>query len=522
MAFSLKNFGDKAGQATKAFLGLDRVHTTSLSSSSYRGGNSPFSNSGWFFENSGAGPDIHFSYNGLNDIIAAYEQCAPVYSIVNKQSMAYINGRTKILNVTGRKKGEEASSEWANQVKTILARPNPIQNGRQFKAQIAIYMRLFGYCVILPIKKAGFPNAEAEELWIIPPYLCKFNLSKKAYFNLKNGWIESVEVKYGNEKTTFFPNQLIILRDITPGFDNIVLPGSPIKPLQQNISNLIGLYNSKGVLINYRGALGILSPEIDPAGAIGVDPKEQEALEIKLMNYGLRSHQTKFIIANSAMQWQQMGVPYRDLMLTEWAEDDTMVISDGLNFPFRLLASTKTSSMNGTEVESYKKILYQDFVLPFSEMINDQWNEVFDAVGNNALIFDDYSHVAVLQEDAVKKATARLILNQAMKIEYDNGLKTRSEWSVKLGDEPLPDEIGNVRSTDINPNIPLATIIGVGGIQGVIAVLTAAGIGREARIATLTTLFPITEAQATAMVVEEEPKEETGTTEENATPPPAG
>lgn len=423
-----------SGHAAKSFLG---IQSQPFSSSTYRGGGTAFGNNGWLFDQTG-GLDVHFSFGGLDDVIKAYEQCAPVYSIVNKQAYAFTNGKTWVTN----SKGKESSTVYAKKVKDLLDKPNALQNAKQFEAQIGIYLRLFGYCVILPIKAAGFPIEDSTALWIIPPYMCEFSFAKQTFYNLKKGFITTIRVKYGDEISHLKPEDVIVLRDISPGFQTLYLPGSPIKPLQQNISNLIGIYNSKGMLINYRGALGILTPELDPNGAIAGEPNEKEQLQNDLARYGLKSGQWKFIVSNSAMKWQQMGIPYRDLMLTEWAEDDTMVICDGLNYPFKLLANTKSSSMNGTEVEAFKKILYQDFVIPFADMIYEQLNEAFDAENNNCTITKDYSHVPVLQEDSQKNAAARKTRNEALQIEFYNNLITLNMWLDKNGEDAMTGDLG--------------------------------------------------------------------------------
>lgn len=403
----------------KSFLGLNNQV---LNSTTYSG--VPFGNNGWLFDNTG-GLDVHFSFGGLDDIVKAYEKCPPVYSIVNKQAYAFTNGKTFITNT----KGKEASTDYAKKMRKILFNPNALQNGKQFEAQAAIYMRLFGYCVILPIKSKGFPNEDATALWIIPPYMCEFEFAKQTFYNLKKGFISNIKVKYGNEVSNLSPDDVIILRDITPGFETLFLPNSPIKPIQQNISNLIGIYNSKGMLINYRGALGILTPEAPGQyGAIPMDPDAKKDLQNDFLRYGLKSNQWKFIISNSSLKWQQMGVPYRDLMLTEWAEDDTMVICDALNYPFKLLANTKSSSMNGTETAQFQRILYQDFVIPFAEMIYEQLSEAFHADENNCRIEKSYDHVTVIQEDKVNRGKARLLTNQACQIEFLNNIITVNQW----------------------------------------------------------------------------------------------
>lgn len=429
-----------SGNAVKSFFGVGSFDSSSLISPMLYRNDTPFGRSGWLFNAGGPGVDVHFSFNGLSDVIKSYEQCPPVFSIINKQAYAYVNGKTWITN----SRGKEATTPYAKKVKALLVKPNALQNGKQFDAQVAIYLRLFGHCIIFPIKPKGYPNEDATALWIIPPYMCEFSFAKQTFYNLKKGFITSIKVKYGQEESTLNPEDVIIIRDITPGFDTLFLPGSPIKPLQQNINNLIGIYNSKGMLINYRGALGILSPEKEEGGSIPLSSDEKEEMQDELLKYGLRRGQWKFIIANSAMRWQQIGIPYRDLMLTEWAEDDVRAVCDGLNYPFKLLANTESSSMNGTEVDSFKKILYQDFVIPFAEMIYEQLSEAFKAEENNCTIEKDYSHVQVLQEDDSKKAQARKTRNDALQIEFYNNMLTLNRWLELNGEDTLMGEEGKM------------------------------------------------------------------------------
>lgn len=435
-----------ATHATKEFLGLgNNVISTSLNSSNYSR-DVPFGKSGWMFDFKG-NMDVHFNFSGLTDVVKAYETCAPVFSIINKQAYAFVNGKTKILN----KKGKDADNDWAKKVKKLMKRPNPLQNWKQFEAQAAIYLRLFGYCPIITVKPNGFPHEDATDMWIVPPYLCKFKFSTGKYWDLKKGWIESITITYGTEKTVITDmDRFIILKDITPGFDNIVLPSSPIQPLRQNINNLIGIYDSKGVLINYRGALGILTPELDPAGAITADPKENLEMERKLMGLGIRSGQAKFILASSALKWQQIGIPYKDLMLTEWAQDDTQIICDALVYPYKLLsANSASSSMNGNEIGEFKKQLYDDFVIPFAEMIYEQLDEAFHAEEHNCTITKDYSHVKVLQEDGLKKAQTTKVRNDGTAGKFFNNIITLKRYSEIMEEDTPPEPQASMYYNDL-------------------------------------------------------------------------
>lgn len=428
----LKSLARASGDAVKSFFGFDS--STPIHPDSFRGGS-------WLFDTPYVGHDTYFTFSGNNDIITAYEKCPPVFSIVNKQALTVLNGRIYFMD----NKGKEVENDWARKMKKLFAQPNPLQNWRQFEAQMVIYTRLFGYCIILPFTPIGpYGHEDATVMWIIPPFMCEFEYAKETFYNLKNGFIKRVKVRYGNEVTWLAAEKLIIIRDITPNINHVAIPGSPIKTVAQNINNLIGIYESKGTLINYRGALGILTPELDPNGAIAMNPDDEDKLHSKFMMYGLRSGQRKFIITSASMKWQQMGIPYKDLMFNEWAESDTMAICDVLTYPYKLLSNEKGSSMNGTELDSWKKQLYQDFTIPFSEMIYEQLGYYFNAEKYGCRIEKNFAHLKVLQEDDLSAAKARLERNKALLIEFQNNLITLNRWLELNEEDTLPGKEGNL------------------------------------------------------------------------------
>jgi hypothetical protein len=145
--------------------------------------------------------------------------------------------------------------------------------------------------------------------------------------------------------------------------------------------------------------------------------------------------------------------------------------------------------------------MYTNSIIPDAESDDEQWSDFFKLDDFGLTIKTDYSHLPALQEDDAKASTSRLVLTQALKIEYESGLITKNQWLQELGLDPMGPE-GDVRSTDASSsNVPLASIIGVGGVQSVINVLTAAGLSEEARANVLQIVFGINQADAASMVV---------------------
>lgn len=478
-------------------------------------------NGNWFWETSG-GSSFYFKYSGHSSSLTAYTRCPPVNAIINRKAQAFINGKTFILN----KKGKEATSEDAEKILKLLRRPNPIQNQMQFEAQGYIYEQLFGYNIVLSIKPVGFKeNIDATSLWNIPPTMIDIEETNKLFYQTDTrGIIKEIVLTYKGQRTVLNVSDLFIFKDITPSMNSLVLPESRICALELPINNIIGAYESRNVLINNRGPLGILTQEVGNGNfvALPMTKTDKEELQQELRRYGLKRRQVQYIVTNAALKWQSMGVPTKDLMLFEEVQAGTMAICDGFGYPYPLISSERTNNLGGSSTDPNKKLLYQDTIIPEAESIYQQWNEFFKTETLKIRIEKDYTHVAVLQEDKVQAATARLTFDQALEVEFRNGLITLNDWLIKLGEDPLPDELGNVRATDIkNSNVPLAVTIGVGGVQGLIAVITAQGMSDDAKRATLEITFGISPADAARMATSTQTQTQPDATTQPAAQPAA-
>lgn len=384
----------------------------------------------FFFGNDGI--DYKFAYGGINSAMTAYRKCPPLTAVINRKAQAHINGRTIVTNT----QGKEATSPAAKKLKTLLAKPNPLQSWKQFEAQQKIYMQLFGFCLVLPIIPAGYESygpIEATSLWNIPPYMIDMQETSKLFYQTNpSGMIQYINLNYKGTVSSLKVDSVYFFKDFTPSFDTLIIPDSRVRALEMPINNIIGAYESKNVLINYRGALGILTPEPGNGQYVSIplDPKDKEQLQSDFRRYGLKNSQWKFIISPAAMKWQQMGVPTKDLMLKEEIEDCTKAICDAYGYPPHLLGLIDPTFNNQNTAE---KGLYQNTIIPEAESVYEEWNNMFRTAENNILLTKNYDHLPVLQEDRVEQGKARLYLNQALLIEWQNNLITANQWLETQG-----------------------------------------------------------------------------------------
>lgn len=420
--------------------GLKNLTAPALIGADYRTNSNEF----WMLNQTG-GLDFKFSYTGHNSSLKAYQKCPPLTSIINKKTEAYINGKTWIINTTGKAKGKEADGAVASKIKALLARPNPLQSWKQFEAQQKIYVQLFGFCLMLPLGvPVGFPKYEATSLWNIPPFMLDIEETEKLFYQSdENSIIKKIVLEYKNTKTVLNASDVYFFKDITPSFTSLVIPESRVCSIEMPINNIIGAYESRNVLINYRGALGIIAPDAVAAGnSIPLKEGDREDLQNQFLSYGLKNNQWKFIISNASLKWQQMGVPTKDLMLFEEIDDDIMRICDQYNYPYRLLSSDKSNSLGGSDLKTWKTELYEGAIIPEADSMYEQWNNFFELDKYNLRIEKDYSHVPALQADDQKNASARKTRNEALQIEFLNNMITLNRWLELNGEDPIEGDDG--------------------------------------------------------------------------------
>lgn len=438
-----KVFSDTANNVVKSLMFGDYVDT--VAPSVYRGGVS----NGYFFFG-GNGTDYRFAHNNQDSSMIAYKMCAPLAAVVNKKASAYISGTTKIINTQN--KEVKTGSDY-NKIKKLMTRPNPLQTWRQFEAQQYIYLQLFGWCICLPIKPAGFEkfgNIDATSLWNIPPYMVEVKETQKLFYQTDiTGIIESVKLNYKGNVTPLPLDQIFIFRDFTPSAESMVIPSSRIKALELPIRNIISSYMTRGELINYAGAQGIISPEKDPMGVVPIQEPEKAALQEQFKaQYGIQRGQYRYIISATALKWTEMGKPTKDLLLFEEVAEDSKAICDNLGYPPHLMGLLDPTFNNQDKAE---KGLFQNTIIPESESIYEQWQLFFGLDNLNLQIVKDYKKLPVMQEDQVSMWQARLFRDKALMIEFVNDLITQNEWRAENEQDAMKD--GDKYFSDVKDDI---------------------------------------------------------------------
>lgn len=391
------------------------------------------------FQGIGSATATYLTMNTPADYVAAWEKCPPLVSIIC--AIARMDYKGRVVFYKPNKDEEIKPSGYNPTVKSLaalFAQPNPLQTWPEFRAQQVIYKRIFGICPVLTVKAVGF--TVPKMMWNIPPHVCRFTTSGKLYYqsDVKN-IVTKFEVVVNGQATELPIDDMIFLRDQTISLNSEWLPDSRLKSIIEPISNIVAIGEAENVLITKRGALGIFSNSgKDAVGTMPVDPTEKANLQADLNNYGLSHAQAQFIVTTASLQWQQIGVNPKDLMLIEFAKAATEQICDNQGYRYELLAKEKGSTF-ANQKES-EVAVYQNTIIPECDADFQTYNNYFKKIETGFEVWCDYSHVEALQKSKLEAAQEREATNKACIIEWEAGKLTLNEWQIEVGGKKLDGE----------------------------------------------------------------------------------
>lgn len=399
------------------------------------------------------GETYFFPLLNEQDFLKAYRNCPPVKIITNKRAKMFNTGKLKYINTNSEKevKGQNFYP------KTLLDKPNVLQNRDQFQAQQNVYIDVFGYCPVLGLDDYGNPG-QYSQIWNIPPWLFDITYTRNW---INQNKISGIYKEYfmnweGELRPLKFDNVHFIFDDgVGTDIDtNLTIPDSRLVGLDYPVSNIIAAYKSRNTLITKRGAIGVLSGVPDKYGAVSFKEGEVDRVQTEFKKYGLIGQPFQVIITEAALKWQQMGFATKDLMLFEEVEESTNALHDAYGYPVELSSRSKGGGLaKGEDKEEAVRAVYRDTIIPESNSRMEQQTQIFKKGAPNISVTRDFSDVPALQEDSKKRGEARKALNEALLIEWENNLITRNMWLEELGESKVDDPEFDKYKKDVEPEI---------------------------------------------------------------------
>lgn len=376
------------------------------------------------------------STNYLKDFLEVPE----VNGIISLKVSAFANGR---ISVVSKETGKEVLRN--EPLVRSLLNPNPYQSQQEFLQQTKFYHEIFGNEILYFLTPVGMPM-NVKALYSISPdsILITEDNSKPFFQSLEfNGKYSYVWAG----QTVDFPRESIIhinranisginvLSGITT--TNVSqsslshLWGCPVQESHQpNIRNIRASYEARNVLIENRGALGILSNGgTDAVGAmLPLDPKQKQQLQDDYRRYGMTKGQMQIIMTSLNLKWQQMAIDTDKLKLFEECEADTRALCLGYGVPYELIAAGQTYD-NKLRAE---RQFYQNTIIPEANEWCDAINRRVEIAGKSWEVRITYDHLPVFQENVKERAQAMALMGGAIEKLIVQGVMTIDQARVEL------------------------------------------------------------------------------------------
>jgi len=189
------------------------------------------------------------------------------------------------------------------------------------------------------------------------------------------------------------------------------------------IANIRAAYEARNVLIENRGAIGILS-NASKDGIGGVAPMnktERQKVQEAFQGYGITKGKSPVIITNLALSWSQMAVDVEKLKLFEECIEDTIKICDAYGVPVEMLSMVRNTTFNNKA--SAQVQFYRDTIIPDANIRVAGINAKFDTASRGYTLIASFNHLPIFETERKERAqTLTLSVNALSKAFADGAI----------------------------------------------------------------------------------------------------
>lgn len=375
-------------------------------------------------------------YNAWEELsyIKAYLELPELNAVISTSARMFGNGVIKEVDDNG----EEIDSPLVQK----LRNPNWMQNGQEFLRQTKIFRGIFGNEYIYELLPFGMDMEMAKKsaIYTIPSNWIKprYDQDKPYFFEVEAPESFYYELAYRGQLKKIPNANILHFNDDRADMDNVYdhnntnLTGeSKLKALTPALNNLKMAYETRGVLLKNRGALGILSNATsDKIGAIPLEPGERERVQEEYSReYGGLDGQRQLIITSADLRWQQMAISPDKMGLFQETEADFNKILDAYGMPSELFVRTAGSTYENQK--QARKGAYVDTVIPDANEWISGINNKYRKGAKTKLIMD-YMHLPIFQEDLKSRGEAMTQVFNAMSKAMVDGALTIEEYKNEV------------------------------------------------------------------------------------------
>ena len=320
-----------------------------------------------------------------------YIQIPELRTVINKRAIMMSSGIPLLCDL----EGNPVENHW---MLDLINQPNPTQSWSDVMYSLAVndglFNNSFAYC---PKRSFDVRNL----LLPLPSNKIKIVGTGKYLDQLEtSGLIQEFQFWYDTEKKENIAVEDMVYLN-TPDGINLLNPVNRIDTLKYPLSNILGQYNKRNVILENMGAIGILSSKkSDMGGSLPMTPEEREEIQ----NDWLRRSKDKLVMTEADVSWTPMSYPTKDLMLFDELTEDKMAIIDAYGLSYYLFSQSNGATF--TNVKEGMRMSYQDTIIPETTQMYSTISQQLGLYDEGIYIKPDFSHIAVLQDDKNAEASA--------------------------------------------------------------------------------------------------------------------
>ena len=330
-----------------------------------------------------------------------YLTTAELYSVIRRRGFMLASGLWKHYKIDGEGNPKEIKN---SPLITLLDNPNPLMSGNDFLRQWSENELVFGNNFMSKVS-GTFLQEYPSALHNLPPHRVEIKTTGKIF---RQTTIEGIISEYrllldGSPSFDPYSTDEILHTKIISG-SNPIKGESPLIPLYMELGNIRQAKNFRNVIMSKNGALGMITPkQATGQGAIPLTPDKKEDIERQYaQQYGAGSEQIKVMIAQSAVEWQAMTYPTKDMMLFEEVSADFRTIIDIYGLNDNLFSREKASTF--TNLQDGLKHAYQVTTIPEAEEKAMSLSKSIGLIERGEFLCLEYDHLPIMQKNAKEKA----------------------------------------------------------------------------------------------------------------------
>lgn len=378
----------------------------------------PTRNTSFFFSQQYSATWNGYNRFALQQFVNEYLTLPEVKAPVKKLANSFVNGKIKIYETKGGGTGKEIEQ---HPILNLIQNPNFFQGKAEFFKMLYTYYKVCGFAVIYINNPVGFSVKDgASRMYILPSEQLdiRFKVQHETVFNTEklSDIVQQITLNsFDGRQVNIDLDNIIIINETGIGLrESYYFGSSDIQTLDYPITNVRKSYEAENIILEHRGAIGLISGENTSGGdfvkdaPVPLDAKEREVLELAYSGYGLMADQKRLIVTPAKVKYTPMIQDVSKLRLFESRNENAKTISKLLGVPPILMSLDDATFSN---VENAEKQMYQNEVLPTADYI---FNSISTQLlqGEKLKLVSDYSHIACLQEDEREKAEKNKLNNQ--------------------------------------------------------------------------------------------------------------